>query len=353
MKICLITDTHVDVKSGAQQILDSQIRAFHEMFEFMKQNDIKHIWHLGDITDNRKHISLNSLHHLQHDIFDKLEEYDFKMDYLVGNHDIYHKDTLEINSMKLFAKAYPRHFQLHEKPITKTFDVVKVQFVPWIIDQTTIDDEADVILCHAELKDFFVVRGHRSTHGLDRSIFKDKLVFSGHYHIGQSEGKIKYLGNSFIQQDWGDFKEKKGFWVFDTNDMSIVFHESKATPKHVKCHINADDKTVVVQGLFDIDEGFKLDAKFKYDMFKGHKLKVYATKELAIVKKFIESIEGIVYSWKLEIMIESEDIDISERIEKAKDYSIDDKIIAVCDEDDKDLVVSIIQEAKGLMKEAV
>lgn len=350
MKIAFVTDTHVDLKSGNQNILDNQLKAWNEMFEYMKDNSIRTIFHLGDFTDNRKAISLNTLHYMQSGIFDKLVEYDFNMSYLVGNHDINLRTTLEINSMSLFEKAYKDNFKVYDKPETVSFDGIKFQFLPWIIDGAEVDYNADIILCHAEMKDFYVIVGHKSTHGLSKDIFRDKTVYSGHYHIAQSEGKIKYLGNSFIQQNWSDFKEKKGFWVFETNDRTIEFIESKSTPKHVKCHIDSDLKTVLIQGLNDIDETYKLDSKFDYNLLNNHKLKVYATKELAIVKKFIEMIEPIVTSWKLEIMTADEEIDISERIEKAKDYSIDQKIVSVCDEEDKDTVVSIIQEAKGMMK---
>ena len=349
----MITDTHFDLKLGSQDILDVQMRAVNEMFDYMLANDIRHIFHLGDFTDNRKHISLNTIHHLQTQLFDKFVEHDFKMEYLVGNHDLHYKSTTEVNSMSIFAKAYSDHFVVHDKPATIDYDGVKFQFVPWIIDDVSIDDDADIILCHAELKDFYVMKGHKATHGLSKDLFKGKTVYSGHYHITQSEGKIKYLGNSFIQTSWSDFKDKKGFWVFDTEDSSIQFVESKSTPKHVKCHLDTEKKEVLIEGLYDVDTTYKLDSKFDYNMLKGHKLKVYATKELAAVKKFIETIDPIAYSWKLEIMdSEIEVLDIEERIEKAKSYSIDEKIVSVCDETDRDLVVEIIAEAKGLMKEA-
>jgi hypothetical protein len=239
---------------------------------------------------------------------------------------------------------------LHKDPTTKIFDGVKIQFLPWIIDNAVVDESADIILCHAEMKDFQVVKNFKATHGLSKDIFKDKIVYSGHYHIAQKSGKIQYLGNSFIQADWNDFKEKKGFYVLDTTSMESEFIESTCTPKHIKCYIDSEAKTVAVEG-FGIDETFKLDSKFDYDMFKNHKLKIYATKELAIVKKFIEQIDLSCYSYKLEIQSEIEEIDISERIEKARDYSIDDKIIEVVDESDKTLTLDILREAKSMMKE--
>jgi len=46
------------------------------------------------------------------------------------------------------------------------------------------------------------------------------MAFSGHFHHKSDNGNIYYLGNQY-QITWSDYKDTKGFHIFDTETREI------------------------------------------------------------------------------------------------------------------------------------
>ena len=100
MKIALINDTHAGAR-GDSLPFNEYFFKFWEgtFFPYLKENDIKHICHLGDVVDRRKFINYVILNSWRKRFFDVLKNEGITMDVIVGNHDVTYKNTNEINAM--------------------------------------------------------------------------------------------------------------------------------------------------------------------------------------------------------------------------------------------------------------
>ena len=68
-------------------------------FPYLKENNIKHCLHLGDIMDRRKYVSYRTVKEFREKFIQRFIELDIELHVLVGNHDTYFKNTNEVNSV--------------------------------------------------------------------------------------------------------------------------------------------------------------------------------------------------------------------------------------------------------------
>jgi hypothetical protein len=191
----------------------------------MKSNKIKNIIHLGDVFDNRKRIDINTLFKAKIDFFDVLLCEEIEMLIVLGNHDIYLRDTLHINSPRVLLREYN-----NISIITDPEQIGNLGFVPWLTKTNAIDVKkfldrtgAEYLFGHFELNGYRMSKSQVCNHGMPPQILsKFKGVYSGHFHSKNSKGNIHYLGTQ-TQHTWEDAGEDKGFHVFDDEDGSLTF----------------------------------------------------------------------------------------------------------------------------------
>jgi metallophosphoesterase superfamily enzyme len=102
MKIALITDTHFGAR-GDHAAFDKHFKKFYEQsfFPTLDQRGIRNVIHLGDMFDRRKYINYLTLNNCREYFFDPLRDRKIKLDVIVGNHDVFYKNTNSINSPEL------------------------------------------------------------------------------------------------------------------------------------------------------------------------------------------------------------------------------------------------------------
>jgi len=155
-----------------------------------------------------------------------------KMHMIVGNHDIYYKNTLRVNAPKELLGSYD-NITVYDEPCTVNFGGLDICFIPWICDDnydktlyTITQSPASVAMGHLELNGFEAHPGHYMENGMDPSfVSKFKKVFTGHYHQKSHRDNIYYLGNPY-QLYWNDYKCKRGFHVFDTETLRTTFYRN-------------------------------------------------------------------------------------------------------------------------------
>lgn len=233
MKILLITDQHFGVRNDNQYFIDHYRKFYGEIvLPFIKAYGIKNVIALGDTFDKRRSINLMSFEAAKQMWFDPLKNEGVKMDMIVGNHDIYYKNTLKINSPKELLGEY-ENITIHDSPTTVEFDGFPILLLPWICDenreqsfQSIAQTNATVCMGHLELNGFEAHPGHMMENGMEASIFKKfSKVFSGHYHMKSTRDNIVYLGNPY-QLYWNDYGCKRGFHVFDTDTNKVTFYRN-------------------------------------------------------------------------------------------------------------------------------
>jgi len=234
-KIILTADLHAGVRSD----LDVFLKTFEHFFTKFLPSIIEkhgcqngHLFILGDVFDNRNNINVKTKNYVL-DSFNKItQKYPkLKIYILLGNHDIYYRNTRKITSLKMLENI--SNIQLIDE-VTR-LDIGGRSFVlcPWI---TQIEEQkdiffkrADVCLGHFEINGFQMVEGYVESNGLHQSKFNNnfKLTFSGHFHLRAENKNITYVGNPW-QTKWSDYGNDKGVYILDLDKMKKTFEPYNA-----------------------------------------------------------------------------------------------------------------------------
>ena len=232
MKVLLITDQHFGVRNDNQHFINHYRKYYSKVvIPFIKAYGITEIIDLGDTFDKRKSVNFMSLEAAKEMWFDPIKDIGCKMTALVGNHDIYYKNTLRINAPNELLGDYD--IDVIDEPTTRNYDGTDILFLPWICDENRDDtfrsitkSTAPVCMGHLELNGFEAHPGHVMNMGMDINPFdKFQRVFSGHYHMKSTKGNISYLGNPY-QLYWNDYGCKRGFHVYDTETLKTTFYRN-------------------------------------------------------------------------------------------------------------------------------
>lgn len=235
-KICLLGDTHFGVRSDSRAFIDYYRKFYEEVFfPYLIENGIKEIYQLGDLFDRRKYVNFLSLAECRDYFFDKIKQHGMHLHVLIGNHDIFWRESLSINSPNLLLKDYD-NITLYQEPTTINIDNLRVDIVPWICKENEEEvfsflkkSKSDICLGHFEISGFQMYKGVDSHDGLSPEIFKKyDHVFSGHYHHRSSNGNITYVGTP-MEHTWADFEDPRGFHIFDTGTRELEFVQNPFT----------------------------------------------------------------------------------------------------------------------------
>lgn len=241
MKLALITDIHYGIRNDHQALLENNKRFFdNSFFPYLKEHKIDTIICLGDLVDRRKFINFNTAQRLREDFIEKMYSNGVRQfDWILGNHDIYYRQNLDISAASELYKYYAHledaglhfpEFHYYTHPTEKIFDGTKILFMPWICEankEQTFEKinttDARIVFGHLEIQGFEMFKGHVSHHGENADLFaKFDTVCTGHYHHRSSFGNINYLG-AHGEFSWADCGDDRGFHVFDTGNRTLDF----------------------------------------------------------------------------------------------------------------------------------
>jgi DNA repair exonuclease SbcCD nuclease subunit len=230
MKIAFLNDTHCGIRNSSDIFMDYQEQFYRDVFfPYLLENDIKQIIHLGDYYDNRKTVNFKALNHNRTIFLDKLREYGITMDIIPGNHDVYFKNTNELNSLKELQGHYMNEVNIIEEPTDMVYDGLTVALIPWINPQNeknTLEflktTKASIVGAHLELAGFEMDRGLVCKDGMDKKHFnKFEMVLTGHFHAKSQKDNIHYLGAQ-MEFFWNDCGDSKYFHVLDTETRELT-----------------------------------------------------------------------------------------------------------------------------------
>ena len=240
MNIALITDTHFGARNDSL-IFSDFFRKFYEnvFFPTLKERGIADVIHLGDVVDRRKFINFKTLNSMKEILFNPLKEMGGNIKIIVGNHDIYYKNTLAVNSMIELTRGMS-HVTVYDGPCEVSLtDDHKVVFIPWICDDNEKQTKeliektrTKVAFGHLHIQGAEHIKGSTSFDGHSPSIFKAfQRVFSGHFHHRSEIGNITYLGNPY-EITWSDYNDPRGFHIYDTETMETEFIQNPYSMFH-------------------------------------------------------------------------------------------------------------------------
>jgi len=228
MKIAIINDTHFGARGDSQLFFNYFMKFFDKVFfPYIKENNIKTVIHAGDLMDRRKFVNFNILNQIRTRFMDRLRDDNVEMHCILGNHDVYYRNTNVINSVR---ELFGNDLILYEEPAVVNFDGLDIALLPWV-NKENYDESinfidsaaAPILIGHLELYGYDVIRGVKYNEGMDAKLFsRYEQVLTGHFHCRQEHGNIYYLGTQY-QITFADLNETKGFHVYDTDTRELEF----------------------------------------------------------------------------------------------------------------------------------
>jgi len=241
-RVIFITDTHLGVRNNSNDWIDIHDDYFKNWFiplckKIYRPGDC--LVHLGDVYDSRQSLNLRVLN-LGIEIFEDLSAI-FKDGIFIicGNHDIYGKNTNEVNSLK--SLKWIPGIKIYEEPESIQLGNRKIFLMPWRKDHDaeretlmTVKEPHDYMFCHTDLKGLMFNKFVRIDAGLDYAdMDKFERVYSGHIHYSQTFGKMRMLGSPF-QLTRSDTDNAKGITVLDLESGDEEYYENNYSPKFVR-----------------------------------------------------------------------------------------------------------------------
>ena len=235
MKIAMLTDTHWGVRGDSAKFIKNFDDFYTKVFfPRLNKDGIKSIIHLGDMFETRTQININTLKECRRIFLDRLVENGIVMSIIPGNHDVYYRNTNDVNSIDLIAAMYPDSVKVVHEPSVIDFDGFKFGLVPWINKENQercmkfiADFDGDCLGGHFEIKGAEMTPGNIALDGLSPSLFSHiPCVYSGHFHVLGQYGNIRYISNT-SETNWGDVGQWKGFHILD---LSTGDHEKVTNP---------------------------------------------------------------------------------------------------------------------------
>ena len=231
MKIALLNDTHFGARNDSEAFRNYQTDFLeNQFFPYLKEHNITTLIHLGDVVDRRKFINHQTASIFRKKFFDRLWQEKIDTHIIIGNHDTYYKNTNEVNAVENLYTSFDGQNEpwIYTGPKVVNFDGTDILFVPWICEdnyQQSINAiktaKAELCFGHLEIKGIEMQNGVINEHGLEKKDFaRFDRVISGHFHKHTDDGQIYYLGAQY-EMTWSDYKDPKGFHIFDTETREI------------------------------------------------------------------------------------------------------------------------------------
>jgi DNA repair exonuclease SbcCD nuclease subunit len=231
MKIAIINDTHCGVRNSSELFIQYQGEFYSKIFfPYLKEHNIKTIFHLGDYFDHRQRIPYKTLHANRKHFLEPLVENGINMTIINGNHDLVYRNSNEISSLKELLGYFTENVQILMDPIEISYGKnMKTLWIPWINAENQKQcydaikkSNADIVLGHFEFGGFPMQKGIPAHGNSDLSSFsKFKKVLSGHYHTKSSKKNIHYLGAQ-MEFSWADVDDPKYFHILDTDTLELT-----------------------------------------------------------------------------------------------------------------------------------
>lgn len=257
MKICLLGDTHFGIRNDSKAFHVYYEKFYNEIFfPELERNGIRTIIQLGDLFDRRKYINFFSLAESRRYFFDECKKRNITIHALIGNHDIFWRENLSVNSPSLVLNDYD-NVVLWQAPGTLEIDGIKIDMIPWICkdnESTTYEfiqnSSSPICVGHFELRGFNLSKGVPSHEGIDFSFLKEyNAVYTGHYHTHSVQDNIMYIGTPY-ELFWSDYKDQKYFGILDTDTMKV---ELVKNPIRMFYKVTYDDSKLTMEEVKRID----------------------------------------------------------------------------------------------------
>jgi len=264
MKIAILGDTHWGARKDSP-VFYKHYEAFYDgFFQHLEDEGINTVIQVGDTFEARQRTNSLTLQEARRIYFDRAEAKGIYTYITVGNHDIYHRESVTVNTPRLLLSDY-ECVKVVDKPTTVVLPSCgigvadkQLDLIPWICEENQVQivefiqkSESQYCAGHFEIAGFAMYRGMEANDGLTMDLFsRYDHTWSGHYHSRSTKENITYVGTPY-EMTWQDYGDPKGFHVFDTETGKLTFIQNM-NPIFIRLIYDEDARSIVApEGLTD------------------------------------------------------------------------------------------------------
>ena len=255
MKILIFSDIHIHPHKKSAERLDHCLEALDWAFDTAKSKGIDKIIFLGDLFHDRQKIDVLAYQKAFEIIERRMGERELDLRLLLGNHDLWHFQRLDISSVNPLRSI--RGVSVIDSPRVEMVGDFPFAFLPY-----THDPISDILLLEKEWKKVadgkrMVLGGHISVDGavwnvrhntvsevsvehdgdmvrVGAEVFRRwNRVFLGHYHAAQKlSDNAEYVGSP-LQLSFGEAFQEKHLVVYDAEEDSVEYIKNEFSPRHL------------------------------------------------------------------------------------------------------------------------
>ena len=249
-KALIWSDLHVHAHKDRIDRLDDCTKTLDWIFQQAAINDCDYIFFLGDLFHERAKIDvLNYLRTFECFLRNMMDVPAQREVYLlVGNHDMYHKERWDVNSIRPLSAI--QGINVIQKPTSITLGGKRIDWLPHTEDPISELDKVkesgvgDILLAHVAVhgaianifygtKADVIVEYDNDMVPVEVSLFDDwPNVFLGHYHGAQKlSDTVEYVGSP-LQLSFGEAFQEKHIIVLDLETMKKEYIVNDFSPPH-------------------------------------------------------------------------------------------------------------------------
>lgn len=252
-KALVFTDLHIHAHKDCTNRLQNCLQVLDWVFKEADARNCEHIFFLGDLFHERSKIDvLNYLKtfevFMEHMIGDASGR---KAHLLVGNHDMYHKERWDVNSVKPLS-AIP-NVEIIQSPSTFKIGGRRIDWLPHTdnpikeLDKLKKENNGagDILLAHLAVhgamtnvfygtKSDVIVEYDNDMMPVSVDVFQDwQMTLLGHYHGAQQlNDKVEYVGSP-LQLSFGEAFQQKHVIVLDLETLEKEYIVNEFSPQHL------------------------------------------------------------------------------------------------------------------------
>lgn len=227
MKAILCTDLHFG-RHNDSDYHNTELYKFFDHLISLDDPDIDDVYILGDMFQNRDKINILTLNIAKAAVKDLAQRY--RVIILTGNHDLYYKDNIDVNSTTAFEGID------NVTVVEDTLFEGNRMFKSWVhcgeawdeMINDSKDEGIEYLFGHFEFTGYKMNDHYVMEHGYSHKELKHlKHIYSGHYHMYQQKDNVTYIGTPFGYDMNDTDDDNRGYMIFDkeTGDCERVVYD--------------------------------------------------------------------------------------------------------------------------------
>lgn len=276
-KTLVFSDQHFGVKGNSPLRQKIGVQAIREILGYAKKSKTKNIIFCGDWFHSRATLDVSTLD-IAYKCVQALSK-QCKLWMILGNHDLYLKNSVEVSSMNIFRGN--DQIKVIDKPTEVMLNSKKTLLVPWLANLDNFKkDSYDFLLGHFEISSKFLIQSYIEEHSgkleaskavsseLDEDDFlgdpgaanvqsskvtellgsfielvkpKTGIILAGHIHqhkemLAKNGRKFIFIGTPY-EQNLGELGNACGFYEI-SEEGKLKFIKLDKLPKHIQLKIS-------------------------------------------------------------------------------------------------------------------